>query len=63
MSIPAEDIHIMGFHIEVMMSIQMEHYYSWEVRVMGYASNNTRDLRHYWLDKLLQRQLREFDRG
>lgn len=63
MSIPAEDIHFVSYHVEITMSVAMEKYYSWEVKAFGRASDNTRNLRHYWLIRLLERQLKEFDRG
>lgn len=41
---------------------QVEKYYTWEVKKLGEASANTKALRSYWLHKLLEQQLREFDR-
>jgi hypothetical protein len=63
MAIPNKDINTYIFRTEVLMCAAMEKYYSWEVLKYDKASSNTASLRHYWLEKLLQRQLREFDRG
>jgi hypothetical protein len=63
MVITNEHIHDLNFNREVFESVAIEHYYTWEVDNFGFASSNTKWLRHYWLSKLLTRQLREFDRG
>lgn len=40
----------------------IEVHYSWEVRTYGKATWNTKQLRHYYLKRLLEIQLKRFDK-
>lgn len=63
MSIYLANIKKLHFSWAHSQAVASERYYSWEVRVFGSASAHTKELRHYWLQMLLEEQLREFDRG
>ena len=40
----------------------IEHHYTWEVKNWGDATYNTKMLRHYYIQRLLEVQLKEFNR-
>lgn len=63
MAILAKNVERMDFWREQLEFVAVDKYYTWECKNYGEASASTKALRNYWLKKLLDRQLKEFDRG
>lgn len=53
----------MYIHQIEVQCIAMEVHYAWEVRHYGQVTYNTRMLRHYYLQRLLEKQLQRFNGG